>query len=133
MREMVVGFTGTRKGMTDWQLAQLERCLAVGYNLRWAHHGDCVGADAEFHEIAKLHHLTITVHPPTVSKFRANKTGDFNVEPESYIKRNHAIVDASNVLIAAPASKKETKRSGTWATIRYARKTNVATVILYPK
>ena len=43
---------------------------------------------------------------------------------QEYLNRNHNIVDASEILIACPAQTEEVIRSGTWATIRYARKNN---------
>jgi predicted Rossmann fold nucleotide-binding protein DprA/Smf involved in DNA uptake len=36
------------------------------------------------------------------------------------LDRNHDIVGACDVLIAAPRQPKEIRRSGTWATVRYA-------------
>jgi predicted Rossmann fold nucleotide-binding protein DprA/Smf involved in DNA uptake len=38
------------------------------------------------------------------------------------LERNHLIVAACDVLNAAPLQDEEILRSGTWATIRYARK-----------
>lgn len=43
-------------------------------------------------------------------------------EPGPYLWRNHQIVDATSALIAAPFGFEEELRSGTWATVRYARK-----------
>lgn len=54
-------------------------------------------------------------------------------EPAEYLDRNHAIVDECSVLIAAPRSLTEEQRSGTWATVRYARKMGRPVVILDPE
>ena len=86
------------------------------------HHGDCLGGDAEFHAICLDLEFEIHIHPPLIPKNRAFcHPADFTYTPKAYLSRNHDIVDACDILIAAPA-KPETRRSGTWATIRYARK-----------
>ena len=46
--------------------------------------------------------------------------------------RNHKIVGAVHLLIATPKTDKEELRSGTWATIRYAKKVRLSTCIVYP-
>jgi hypothetical protein len=38
-----------------------------------------------------------------------------------YLARNKDIVDACTILIATPAQNSEIQRSGTWATVRYAK------------
>lgn len=131
-----LGFTGTRKGMTERQ----RQCLA--YLLRdlrilELHHGDCVGADAQADEAARHVALMRVVHPPTDQKARAfcNVADDNRCttrERRPYLERNRDIVDETDVLIAAPKGMREEPRSGTWATVRYARKLGKRIVILYP-
>jgi predicted Rossmann fold nucleotide-binding protein DprA/Smf involved in DNA uptake len=48
------------------------------------------------------------------------------------LERNKDIVSESDFLIAAPDSKKERLRSGTWATVRHARKLGKRVMILEP-
>jgi len=96
------------------------------------HHGDCVGADASFHNIAKELGKRIVIHPPENDKLRAYKHGDRMYSRKPYLQRNHDIVKASDTMIACPDSSKEKLRSGTWATIRYARK-NGKEVNLIPR
>ena len=52
----IVGFTGTRQGMTDDQKCALRKLLSeIARNGSFPllfHHGDCVGSDEEAHEIA---------------------------------------------------------------------------------
>ena len=133
----IVGFTGTRHGMTIKQTNQLrealKRILIVGVN--GFSHGDCVGADKQANDIAiELGYPLIRVRPPQNDKYRAFCNGPnheiFPVRP--YIVRNHDIVNESFVLIAAPKTEAEQLRSGTWATIRYARKTGLRVLILKP-
>ena len=141
---MNVGFTGTRKGMTDEQKVALSQELRL-YEGSWEfHHGDCIGADAEAHDIVwdQMHdlgrYLTICVHPPEDNKLRAFKSVDGGLDvrtfnPKPYILRNHDIVDMTDVLIAAPASQERSStRTGTWATVRYARKQGKEVLIIWP-
>lgn len=69
----------------------------------------------------------IVIHPPGDPKLRAFCEGAYRVmPPQPYLQRNHAIVDASEILFALPLeAERELQRSGTWATIRYARKRGV--------
>lgn len=124
-----IGFTGTRRGMTTEQRAAL-RSVLIPYRGHF-HHGDCVGADKEAHVIAHDMAFAIEVHPPTWHGLRAWCRGAINHPPAPYTQRNHAIVDACLLLIAAPWGLEE-KPSGTWATIRYARRTGKPVVVVWP-
>jgi len=53
--------------------------------------------------------------------------------PKEPLARNRDIVNMSDILIAAPGEKAEVLRSGTWATIRYARKMSRKLLVIYPK
>jgi hypothetical protein len=53
-------------------------------------------------------------------------------ECKEYLDRNHDIVDSSDLLIAVSESTVEVLRSGTWATIRYAKKLRKPIKIIYP-
>jgi hypothetical protein len=130
---MKIGFTGTRIGMTATQ------ALAVRHELERlrpteARHGDCVGADAQFHALVREQDATtrIVVHPPDNPKLRAFCQGDLELVPRDYQARNRDIVDAADVLLAAPRGGGETLRSGTWATIRRARVRGIPILICYP-
>ena len=132
------GFTGTRHGMTERQQNAL-RLLIERDDLALLHHGDCYGADRQAHEIVTDDGKDVAIHPPDDSKARANcklptmsGSSSFRMPPAPYLVRNHAIVDACSVLIAAPRSLSEEQRSGTWATVRYARKIGRPVIILDP-
>jgi hypothetical protein len=132
---MKVGFTGTQQGMTPEQLDWISNKL--GY-LRApdlsdeAHHGDCIGADAQFHSIAKDFGFLIILHPPLNPEKRAFCFSD-NIRPEKdYLERNRAIVDETDILLAAPLESEEQLRSGTWATVRYARKQHKTVLVIFP-
>lgn len=97
------------------------------------HHGDCVGADAEAHDIAYLlQYFFIVLHPPINESKRAFKHADLTLKAFPYLDRNKHIVRDTNRLIATPAQKEEQLRSGTWSTIRYARKAGKPVTIIYP-
>ncbi len=118
---MIVGFTGTRQGLAPKQRDAL-RELLVGLSPTELHHGDCAGADAECHSIARRDlACRIVVHPPSSIALRAFCSGDHLFPARSYLTRNQDIVDACDVLIACPEGA-ERKGSGTWATVRMARK-----------
>ena len=132
-----IGFTGTRHGMT------LEQCMSLGElcDSAWfwrqpvvIHHGDCIGADAEFH--AMMRRFTgiaaIVLHQPTDSTHRAFCKFDESRAPLPYLKRNKAIVSESERMIATPAEMSEQPRGGTWATIRMTRNVNKPLVIVWP-
>lgn len=134
---MDIGFTGTQKGMTDQQLEKVHLLVAnivADYGTKTtAHHGECIGADAQFHVVCYMHMLPIVGHPPINQSKRMNPWGfTYEWEPKEYIPRNHDIVLCSDVLLATPAEYEEQLRSGTWATIRFARKKNVPRRIIFP-
>jgi len=129
---MKVGFTGTRVGMTVMQRASLLQLLReYGADMEF-HHGDCVGADAQAHELAKLVGCRVVIHPPTNDKLRAYCKGDKTLGRKTYIARNKDLVMDCNVLIATPRTAHEEQRSGTWATVRFARRTFTVVYIIYP-
>jgi len=126
-----VGFTGTRRGMTDAQ-----------YNSVWAllcyrapghfHHGDCTGADEKAAHLARHAGMRIICHPPTDSRLRANVVSDETRAPRPYLDRNHDIVDETTELIATPGEFEEQLRSGTWSTVRYARRQGRRVLVVLP-
>lgn len=133
MQQNVVAFTGTRSGMTEaQQLMVLE--LLVELDAVSAHHGDCVGSDAEFHAICTDLAVPVTVHPPDNSKLRAWCEGRHIEREKPYLVRNKDIVRSSTVLIATPKENVEPKPGrgqGTWSTIRFGR-TLVPVHVVFP-
>lgn len=130
MMEQHTGFTGTRDGMTPLQSCALRTIIAqlVG----WWHHGDCIGSDAQSHDLASELGLMTEIHPPLNSDLRAWCVGHIIRKPKRYIERNHDIVDATAAMIAAPSGMREELRSGTWATVRYARWKARPITVIYP-
>lgn len=127
-----IGFSGTQSGMTVNQTETFRRWIALFPHGSF-HHGDCVGSDAEADVIARSYHRPIVVHPPEVKYKRAFvQNAHLVLVPKPYLIRNHDIVDATDVLFAAPGGFREKMRSGTWATIRYARKVQKPILICWP-
>jgi hypothetical protein len=139
----IIAFTGTRRGMTPQQKAAVDAYVAL-----WAcgehggshechpvefHHGDAIGADAEFHEICLRHGWPVVLHPSNVEGQRAFCRGAARVEAALFpLERNAVLVAMSSVVLAAPAEMTEQRRGGTWSTIRNAWRNDncVAHVIL---
>ena len=115
----VIGFTGTRHAMTAPQKRALREIMK---GVTVLHHGDCVGADAAAYAIAKELGAKTVGHPPDNPILRAFTKNDDQRAPEPYQARNRSIVIDSEELVACPRHPTEHKKSGTWATIRFARK-----------
>ena len=132
---MIIGFTGTQKGMTDAQKEKV-RSILLMLQPSCCEHGGCIGADEDFHNIfeAVFPEAAIDIRPSDILERRADIDQDraFFHFPKSPLERNHDIVDAVNRMIACPSGLKETLRSGTWATIRYAVKVGAPIHIVYP-
>lgn len=128
---MMYGFTGTSRGITSNQNLILQELFI---NFDSLHHGDCIGADAMAHEIALVAKLMVSIHPPTDMSKRAFCKGAHLIYPaKPYLERNMDIAAAGiNGLIATPGNFHEVTRSGTWSTIRYARKLNRKITIIFP-
>jgi hypothetical protein len=127
---MIVGFTGTREGLSAGQHKALATFLST-IDIVEFHHGDCVGADAQAHDLVrKLKPAArIITHPGNSVGFSASKVADEYDKTRDNIERNRLIVDLCRVLIACPLGP-EALRSGTWSTVRYARKVRRPLVII---
>lgn len=122
--------------MTDMQAGSV-RELLLRARQRWdvpvLRIGDCVGADEEVYDLAReVGGFYLIGHPPVNPRKRAFRDYDLEMEPEEYLIRNRRMVDGSGRLIAAPGEGNEVLRSGTWSTVRYARKLGVPTQLVLP-
>lgn len=121
-----IGFTGTRHGMTPTQLDAVRQLIAdlAPVTTFSAHHGDCIGADAQFHDLCRaIDRAYIIVHPgPVIDGLQAGCVGDDRRAPARHMARNRSIVAESTVMIATPFEADEQPRGGTWATIGMARR-----------
>jgi hypothetical protein len=125
-----VGFTGTHKGAAAPQLASAkEKLKSLKENgFDEFHHGMCIGADEQVAKIAKELGFKVVGHPglakdPTNMLYRSEWDGNDEIrEAKDFIKRDHDIVDETEVMLATPKGYAEEARSGTWTTVRYAKK-----------
>lgn len=139
---MKIGFTGTQAGMTNLQWTRtlfLLRGLEVQADLT-VHHGCCLGADADFVRICAValeeeRSITIIAHPSNLqdkTSLEAKQSSNSLRPVKDPLVRNHDIVNNVELMIACPKTKTEELRSGTWATIRYARKQKKHLIIIWP-
>lgn len=130
---MIIGFTGTQEGMSD-----LQKAMLVGVLARLSpdvfHHGDCIGADAEAHALVREHapNCRIEIHPPQDESKRAFCGGDKVWPARPYLARNRTIVFCCDELVAAPKTRAEELRSGTWSTVRAARRCGKPIHMVWP-
>jgi hypothetical protein len=128
---MIVGFTGTRQGMTPQQVVDVDGLLAH-FEPTEAHHGGCIGADQEFHEVCESYGIWTVVHWSDMPQYRANIVGNEERPAQPPLVRNYNIVKECDHLIATPKGFKMVMRSGTWATVRLARGSWKPYTIIYP-
>ena len=130
---MKVGFTGSRNSMSNKQV-NIFKQITKTLDITEFHHGGCIGsdeiADAIVKNVKKGKQLKTIIHL-SYKKDKANIKADIEIKPAPYLERNKDIVDQSEILIATPRNK-ETFNSGTWTTIRYARKKNIPIYIIKP-
>lgn len=136
MSQIDIGITATRGSLTAAQATALGLVLCAAHTLR---HGDCRGGDAHAHRLALKEkmarggRLRIVIYPPSLPGLRAY-CGSYDEikEEKPYLDRNKDIVDDCGVLVALPKEGQEELRSGTWSTVRYARKRGKPVWIIYP-
>lgn len=128
---MILGFTGTSEGMTEQQKESFLQIVTEEKPWEF-HHGLCVGSDEQAHDIIReaLSLCSIVGHPPTRKNKYAHRECNFMLEPKDYLVRDKDIVAASDMLVATPLQDEEVLRSGTWATIRYARNKRIPIKII---
>lgn len=127
-----IGFTGSRLGISYLQRLRLYELLTEHRPIK-VHHGLCIGADYTFHEVARdVSFQPIVIgHPPINQSKMADCDCDILREPKPYLVRNRDIVRESDLLIACPHGPMKTQ-SGTWYTVRTARKMKLPIVIVMP-
>lgn len=147
-----IGFTGTRQGMSADQLSVLRERLSPP-TTNWGmfsefHHGDCVGADEEAHDMIRVllaRHwpmaVRIVIHPPSDERWRAHCDAlmDYRellnvrvLDEKGYLERDRDIVDATDMLIGCPASVDLRSHGGTAYTLRYALALKKPVIIIWP-
>jgi len=121
-----VSFTGTRRGMSLEQIDGV-RFILGNRTVSVASHGVCSGADIQFHKaVREIFGRTAYIACfPSTAKTAAPipDDADFVADRKPPLDRNKDILLAGpDLLIATPATDHEVVRSGTWTTIRLAKK-----------
>lgn len=129
------GVTGSRHGSEGQQYLALKFMIEYLHEsgLYIMHHGKAKGVDAEAHWIAKRLRaagMKVVIHPPDNARWRddtlpVESSWIRELPPAGYHERDRQIAMASAVLVAVPEFPEldeRSKRSGTWLTVRYARR-----------
>lgn len=150
---MKVSVTATQSGLTfrqlEWAMTRTNRVMKE-LLLTEFHHGGCIGGDDQLQHIVGVLRRTleedredftgpvIELHRgSTPEKWADDGFADEIHGPEDNIARNHIMVDlldpcGEDEMWAFPGEQAEVLRSGTWATIRYAKKQGVNLYVIYP-
>lgn len=159
---MIVGFTGTRNGMTDAQRRRVLEIVQTLHGLGYMRyiHGGCMGADFDFHEIVTANPYRAEVrvypsnywktYPPQVRTALGGKKptdaavqtawyslgATFVAAPAPPLDRNCLMMrytaECGGVVIATPKSFEEEQRSGTWHAVRRVRALKAKLHIVWP-
>lgn len=138
----VIAFTGTRRGLSRSQYQALVEVLSA-FPGAPVHNGAAHGADREcLAALTKLGPRNVHYWPSNESQREyAFRWGtDFERHPLGAkfnpmlppLDRNRRMVEAATVVVACPQGYAEELRSGTWATVRHARRLGRRLVIVWP-
>lgn len=130
-------FTGSQAGMNNPQLRVLRTLYQEMFQkgFFWQENGLCIGADEQsakaWIEMGGLCHFRPSNIKAKTACFSAPgcRTDSLKRPP---LERNRIMVRHAEVLIATPNTLSEAMRSGTWATIRFARIIGVPRRIILP-
>lgn len=141
---MKIGFTGTRRGMTNAQRFTLGGLLVFDLCTKplHFHHGACKGADVEATMLVRQldPDVYVVAHPGRSAMGGDDEWLDRRVVELSnevrcvrtHFASNRDIVDETDELIACPCDMIEQPKGGTWYTIRYAWKRRKKVTIVWP-
>lgn len=130
-RDVTVGITATREGLTPAQLNTLIELLIL-WDATEVSHGDCVGGDHDAARVATGLGIDTVSHPPSNPALRANHPSTRVLPPDEYKARNRGIVRVTNILVALPKEWTEQPHGGTWYTVGHARTAGRAVVVIFP-
>lgn len=114
------------------------------HEIQEVHHDNCIGADEQFSSIVidifydyndfeddepRPREIAHPTYFPSMQN--QNSLADVILDPKPPLERNKDIVNVCDILLAAPKGPEE-QRSGTWSTVRYARKVGKPVVIFWP-
>lgn len=133
---MIVGTTGTSRGPTPAQHDTFKELVARLPISRFVH-GGCVGWDTLAHYAVRRAHpkIPIEIFPSDLHGMQGTcvtiPMGNCEIHVEMPpLDRNRLMTQWIYGLIAVPRTDEEQIRSGTWATIRYAREIGLPIYII---
>ena len=131
---MILGLTGARAGFTEPQLRAVRGAVAILPDR--IVHGGAVGVDEALDRWFRLLGLPsdrIEVYPASGERARVAANRGGIVHPVmSPLYRNRLIAKRCDWLLACPSTQVEGLRSGTWATVRYARAAGKPIALVLP-
>lgn len=129
----IIGFSGTSGIVTRRQMNGLEEHVG-SERMHEFHHGLCEGADTYAHWTVRSiwPECFIVGHMPLSRSKMIHSPCDLYMPPKKYLDRNRDIALVATELIALPGTEEEILRSGTWATVRYARKRKIPIYLILP-
>ncbi len=134
-----IGFTGTRKGLTEKQrrvLTSQLRYALQSKNMPLSFlHGGCIGADEQAAMIAGNLGYDLIEFPSDLAYMRTRLVSHETRSVKAPLARNDDIIEECDRLYACPKEMYEPnpgRGQGTWTTIRHARKANRRTIIIWP-
>ena len=135
-----IGITGTRQGANMKQMRRLRDYLQMlkDQQVDWClHEGACEGVDHEMFMLAqemglKRIHCYPAADVPNLWRVHSQYPHVTMHEPKPPLDRDRDIVAACDHLIVVPATPQEVRRSGTWATWRYAKQAGKPYTIIIP-
>lgn len=138
-RIVKIGFTGSQRGLTSKQNEDLF-ALLKRLNPELGVHGACIGADDLFDQLCAKLGISRAIFPSTNLSKRVpdaeliSRSGSVcTIYPaKPGLERNADIVNLGAALIACPRQSFEIVRSGTWATVRLARRLGKPIHLLLP-
>jgi len=118
-----LGFTGTREGLNEAQTSWL-RAFLFENPPDQAGHGACMGADIDFHNLVRevVPSCKIIAWPSTSNATRRECDADVVHDLMAPKKRDQLIVNFANYFVGCPHTDYEITQSGTWMTLRMARR-----------
>lgn len=126
--------TGTQRGITFAQHQAVRRFLARYQRIEEFHSGACIGADYAVNNIVARRVPGVELHlwPCTIRSKQAIGPCHVRHAEREPMDRNQEMVNRCQILLAFPGEREEVLRSGTWATIRRARKAFKTIVYFFP-
>ena len=116
------------------------RSLLIAFMPDIVLHGGCIGADTDFDDMAADFNIVTEVYPTVLKSdhlarwyLLRNTSSRIVVHlPLPPLVRNKILAQRCKVLIATPKEDYERIRSGTWATVRYAREAHKRIYLVMP-